>query len=696
MDDVNITHELEEFPAEALDVISAAGGIGQFLSLNIQFTMVEDVVCLIQDEPKARVIGQENKKSLVEKYRLELARTMASMPAGGKGKSKKKKKKGGDRVVDYKDIPRAVDLRDDDLLSEKSWPGSETSTQSGASGAVKVKPSIASNGGKVFDANDLCFSRSPTVSSSLSDVSLGASKDVFNRFSGSASAGRLNTEFDNKHSPDWSGDVNGVVHPPGLGRAVDSPAARSVNSSTSNGSLSKTDYSQEDAAVEYRTNMLDNISDDDYSSLQSDTPSSTNKRDRDIDLQGDGLEISTAAVTSPFKNLNGTEPNHTDLFNEPIDLLTMTTIPKKKKKLDKKRNVAKVGAKLKDNNHNELLKINGNSKMTKENGITSDSEKNLGVAPVRCSVTELNVDAPAHVNTPHKALFPQAQVEPANVIPRQPPAQIATSPQQVAAPSPAQQISAHLPVSPPGPTLTPVVTPSPAGPPRQMGLPPNFRPAQILSTNPALSPPLAADMLPPPLYQYMSPQLTNRQKRTSPDSKPTHPGQSSPTLPSQASISPQQLAGPGLQKLTRMPYTMPPNIQGHVFSPSKLVGAPIMMHPKPAVLSPTSAPPNTANFGYPVPSGVHIYPALMAQPPPSLAPRPTPALAPRPTLKEVTTNTDPILFDWKEVDVLMIELENEKRHLAETLEKERKARMELAREQGEQMEQLVTQLAVST
>jgi ubiquinone biosynthesis protein COQ9 len=63
--------------------------------------------------------------------------------------------------------------------------------------------------------------------------------------------------------------------------------------------------------------------------------------------------------------------------------------------------------------------------------------------------------------------------------------------------------------------------------------------------------------------------------------------------------------------------------------------------------------------------------------------------------KEVTTNTDPITFDWNEVEILMIQLEKEKRHLAETLEKERKARMELAREQGEQMEQLVTQLAVS-
>ena len=64
LDHPDITSELQQFPPEASIFIEKAGGIGKFLIQSLQFAMIDEYVCLMQDAVKARNLVMENKKAL--------------------------------------------------------------------------------------------------------------------------------------------------------------------------------------------------------------------------------------------------------------------------------------------------------------------------------------------------------------------------------------------------------------------------------------------------------------------------------------------------------------------------------------------------------------------------------------------------------------------------------------------------------
>ena len=62
-----IMDEMKNLPGEAQAVIADAGGLGKFLSGSLQFTVVDDFVCLMTDLQKAREKADEHKQKMKEK-----------------------------------------------------------------------------------------------------------------------------------------------------------------------------------------------------------------------------------------------------------------------------------------------------------------------------------------------------------------------------------------------------------------------------------------------------------------------------------------------------------------------------------------------------------------------------------------------------------------------------------------------------
>ncbi len=63
MSDPLIQQEVDNFPQEAHSILDVAGGIGHFLIQSLEFAMIDDFVCLMQDAVKARHLADKRKKS---------------------------------------------------------------------------------------------------------------------------------------------------------------------------------------------------------------------------------------------------------------------------------------------------------------------------------------------------------------------------------------------------------------------------------------------------------------------------------------------------------------------------------------------------------------------------------------------------------------------------------------------------------
>ena len=336
---------LKEFPEEILRIVDESSGIGPFLSNNVQFEVVDDIVFLIQDRLRGLAMAQAQKKSLVEKYRLELAQTLQSPSS----KHRKRKNKRDRSLADVDRHHGDYNFMDEECMSERSWPESEVSEVSKTSHPSMVNP--PSTVGDVNAKHPAAFLPSaPSIQAAFHPVSPGTVQDVpKNAYS----------DFIVNDLKLPSTAFSGPVHHSSL------PNHFTGSFQSGPGSQLKIDDIPGEyypSAYFYGENWDVDDVDDDRSMCSS--FSSVSKAARELDQIDDGLEISSIS-TDPLHNaMDSRLFQASKCFDEPITVsLSVPLTPKKKLPSRTKKTMPKSTVDT-DKIRSKLLKLS-----RQENGI---------------------------------------------------------------------------------------------------------------------------------------------------------------------------------------------------------------------------------------------------------------------------------------------------------------------------------------